>query len=546
MDSLMQGAAGMQTDDLLDDLSEPLLAYHQLSKHHLQGYAAGPETLDWDDQPDPFRHFAQATYIDLPFADADYLNVNVSHLFCGDAPSQQLSLETLSLFLCFSAGLSAWKTFGIDRWSLRVVPSSGNLHPGELYLLLPSTGFCKAGLYHYDVFHHRLTLRSLLPDHVEGAVYLIQTSVLQREAWKYGVRSLRYCWLDAGHQRAQCQAVAGLLGWSLVDISTARTLLSQLCGLNRPEYAEVEQEYPQWVCQLHFTYSENAAATVLEKLASSAAINWSGQPSRLAPPPLQTWKQPFAIAEQLEVAVTAVRHFPQSDDLPGDFIGAEADPWKLILSRRSGQAYAAESAYPRQLFEQMMAALQSGGSRLLPDSPQVHLLCFIHSVEGLAPGIYLIPRSEEGARLFLRELQRWQPWDDAELNGIATAWRMKTANTRKAAGQLCCNQAIAAGSSFTLIFLAEFDSPMNNSQGRVCPQLYEETGMLGQQIYLHSTAQGYSGTGIGCFFDDAIHELIGLKSQSLQALYGFAVGEPLRDERITQLSGYYHLRERFV
>jgi len=63
---------------------------------------------------------------------------------------------------------------------------------------------------------------------------------------------------------------------------------------------------------------------------------------------------------------------------------------------------------------------------------------------------------------------------------------------------------------------------------------------------LYSIAQGYSGTGIGCFFDDTIHELIGLQSQSLQALYGFAVGEPLRDERVTQLTGYYHLRERFV
>ena len=42
--------------------------------------------------------------------------------------------------------------------------------------------------------------------------------------------------------------------------SDTRSLLSPLCGLNRPEYAEVEQEYPQWVCQLHFSYSENATA----------------------------------------------------------------------------------------------------------------------------------------------------------------------------------------------------------------------------------------------------------------------------------------------
>ncbi|TXT35986.1 MAG: hypothetical protein FD135_4582, partial [Comamonadaceae bacterium] len=28
-------------------------AYHERTKHRLQAYAAGPDTLDWDAQPDP-------------------------------------------------------------------------------------------------------------------------------------------------------------------------------------------------------------------------------------------------------------------------------------------------------------------------------------------------------------------------------------------------------------------------------------------------------------------------------------------------------------
>ncbi|SER20144.1 SagB-type dehydrogenase domain-containing protein [Amphritea atlantica] len=527
--------------------SVDLLSYHQQSKHHLQGYAEGPQTLDWDDQPDPFRRFYDTFFIDLPLLDGD-LPVSCAELFVASAEPQPWSLENLSLLLRYSAGLSAWKTMGTDRWSLRTVPSSGNLHPGELYLLLPASTFCKAGLYHYDVYHHRLSLRALLPTYAQGAVYLIQTSILQREAWKYGVRALRYCWLDAGHQRGQCQAVAGLLGWQLHDLSVPRQRLSQLCGLTRPEYIAVEREYPQWICQLnHCVTTTTSDSGVLEKIISSAGTDWSGQPNKLAPDPLQYWPLPFAAAEQLDTAVTPALRFSQQGDLPADFSGAAQDPWKLILSRRSGQAYAPESHYPLSLFQQMMAALQPGASRLLPDQPKIHLLCFVHAVAGLIPGIYLLPRSGHGAQLFQDQLQRWQPWETVELAGVATAWRMKTANTRKAAGQLCCNQPIAANSCFTLIFLTEYEQPpMVLSHGSDCPQLYQEAGILGQQIYLHSTAQGYSGTGIGCFFDDAIHELIGLENHSLQALYGFAVGDPLRDERITQLSGYYHLRERFV
>ena len=45
-------------------------AYHQRSKHALQRYAAGPQTLDWDSQPDPFRRFDGAPLTWLPLAAA--------------------------------------------------------------------------------------------------------------------------------------------------------------------------------------------------------------------------------------------------------------------------------------------------------------------------------------------------------------------------------------------------------------------------------------------------------------------------------------------
>jgi hypothetical protein len=50
-------------------------------------------------------------------------------------PPQPPSLASLAHFLRTSFALSAWKQAGGAKWSLRVNPSSGNLHPTECYVL---------------------------------------------------------------------------------------------------------------------------------------------------------------------------------------------------------------------------------------------------------------------------------------------------------------------------------------------------------------------------------------------------------------------------
>ena len=62
--------------------------------------------------------------------------------------------------------------------------------------------------------------------------------------------------------------------------------------------------------------------------------------------------------------------------------------------------------------------------------------------------------------------------------------------------------------------------------------------MIGQVLYLEAEAVGLRGTGIGCFFDDGMHSLLGLKHRRYQSLYHFTVGGPLEDERLTMLPAY--------
>ncbi|MGB5279387.1 MAG: nitroreductase family protein [Gammaproteobacteria bacterium] len=66
-------------------------------------------------------------------------------------------------------------------------------------------------------------------------------------------------------------------------------------------------------------------------------------------------------------------------------------------------------------------------------------------------------------------------------------------------------------------------------------QLFREAGMIGQSLYLEAEATGISGTGIGYFFDDAIHETLGIGNDSLQCLYNFTVGAAMHDGRMVSL-----------
>jgi hypothetical protein len=46
------------------------------------------------------------------------------------------------------------------------------------------------------------------------------------------------------------------------------------------------------------------------------------------------------------------------------------------------------------------------------------------------------------------------------------------------------------------------------------------------------------GTGIGCFYDDPVHDTLGLTGYAWQSLYHFSVGEPIEDSRLETAPGY--------
>ena len=104
---------------------------------------------------------------------------------------------------------------------------------------------------------------------------------------------------------------------------------------------------------------------------------------------------------------------------------------------------------------------------------------------------------------------------------------------------MSCGQDIAGDGAFSLGMIADYADSIGTHGAAFYRNLFWETGAVGQVLYLEAEEAGIRATGIGCYFDDPVHEVFGLP-QSWQSLYHFTVGGPVEDVRLTTLSGYGH------
>ena len=80
--------------------------------------------------------------------------------------------------------------------------------------------------------------------------------------------------------------------------------------------------------------------------------------------------------------------------------------------------------------------------------------------------------------------------------------------------------------------IAEYESSLGYYGPWFYPRLYWEAGIIGQLLYLEAEAAGIRSTGIGCFFDDPMHDFLGLEDSKYQDLYHFTVGGAVEDTRL--------------
>jgi SagB-type dehydrogenase family enzyme len=536
---------------------DTVLAYHQRTKHHLQRYAAGPGELDWAHQPNPFRNFVGSPRRTLPLlADEPcprYINLYMPE----EIAPQALTLKSIASLLETSFGLSAWKQYGSERWALRCNPSSGNLHPTEAYVVVESCSGIEDGLHHYMSRDHVLEHRCRFDTTTNGSKRILPpdsfllglSSIHWREAWKYGERAYRYCQHDVGHAIAAVRYAAATLGWQARVLTTwGDENIGAILGVDRDEdFGEAEREHPDAM----LVVTSQPLGSACGEFASSALMraarsgHWQGRANALSTHHLHEWPIIAEAARACEKPETQENrwHAPTLPELAGS--ACERPAVEIIKQRRSAQAFDGASSIPASTFYRMLDMTLPRLALPPWDAigwvPRVHLALFIHRVDGLVPGLYLFLRNYSMEAKLRAELSAEFEWMRVEgCPAHLLLFRLVAADVQNAARTLSCHQDIAADGAFSLGMLAEFGTSL--AQGPwLYRQLFWEAGMLGQVLYLEAEAAGVRGTGIGCYFDDAVHDLLGIKGHDVQSMYHFTIGTALSDNRLQTLPAYAHL-----
>src|SRR5580658_4906631 len=252
--------------------------YHEFTKHTAQGLRRTQHFLDWENMPDPFRHYEGVPVLDLP-ADPPSPEIPVLELLRGSRGSTPAGEGPtfLSQLLFYSAAVSASKLVPSTgyRYALRVNPSSGNLHPTEFHFFTRGLQGWPDGLYHYRPSSHMAEQRALgdFEMNMTGSPALITfvlTSIAWREAWKYRDRAYRYCLHDIGHAWQALVLAGRAMGCDAFAIGQfPDDEVARFCRLH-------EDEWPMLIVELR------GAAVPVREPDHAGLVWYGGHPSELS------------------------------------------------------------------------------------------------------------------------------------------------------------------------------------------------------------------------------------------------------------------------
>jgi SagB-type dehydrogenase family enzyme len=457
---------------------------------------------------------------------------------------QPFDVSSVAVLFELSLGLSAWKSFGGNRWALRCNPSSGNLHPTEGYLLCPALPGLPAGVYHYVSRDHVLERRTTR-DHsrwsgafAKGGIVLGLGSIYWREAWKYGMRAWRYCQHDCGHAIAALGYAAAALGWETRWLTSAGDdLVSALLGLDREaDLAGAEAEAPDALLWVGQPGPGPQLDSMREQLRDAT---WSGRANPLSAEHVPWPDIGLIHGATRKPATTELAAYRPSPLPPPRDPALDPTFAAIARQRRSAVAFDGETHLHKEAFFAMLDALLVRANAppwtAFATPPQVHAALMVHRVTGLDPGLYAFLREPSvlpDLRSSMRHEWLWEKKGPDHL----PLYLLLPYDLRAVARTICCHQDIAADACFALGMLAHVEL------AREAPwryrHLYWECGMLGHALYLEAEAAGVRATGIGCYFDDEMHALLGIEDDRWQSLYHFTVGGPIEDTRLVTLPPY--------
>jgi SagB-type dehydrogenase family enzyme len=549
-----RGGANPETDRLF--------AYHHATKHTFDSVRANAHFLDWRNQPNPFRTYEGAPLVSLPpepgfpeagaFATMAALAENPASTRSG-APerAEEITFDAalLSGFLWHSMAVSAWKKVPRtdDRYSLRVNPSSGNLHPTETYVITRGFAGVGDGYYHYRADLHALEVRGVgdwteaiarsleLPWAADAPLIVALTSIFWRESWKYRDRAYRYCCHDLGHAMMGLLLGAralGLRGGVVAHFSDLR--LARALGL--PEESD---EAP--MAFLIFPSPAQIARAKRDDAAPPHAL--AGVPNELSaeevsyPLLLEMHRStilpdpPGPLPQSAEIDAKLERDgAPLSADTASQ-AARDASLGPTVRRRRSALDFDSSTApMERADFVQLLdfatrdwradwrGNFAGPSPSLAAGTDFVTLYLYVHRVRDCERGVY-----------------RWSSANRA-------LEQLHRADVERVAAYLSLEQSLAGNACFTVSMIADLARAARVFGNRGYRYTFFEAGAIGQRLYVGAEALGWNATGIGAFYDDDVHRYLGFlddtekspdpRTLPRQVIYHFAVGRAIHDPRI--------------
>ena len=510
--------------------------YHNETKHSQQRYARSLGYMDWATQPDPYRIYLDTTTTKLPLS-FDNNTLEYSQIF--QKPKDKslcapLCIEAISQFFQFSLGLAAIKEYETQSWALRCNASSGNLQPSEAYILSNEIQGIDDGLHHYSPKEHELELLSSAKElPIPKNSFLVSlSSIVWREAWKYGERSWRYTQLDCGHALKALEVSASILGWKIEVLNVKDSQLEKFLGLDQKHrYIKEERELADMLILVSFDDSNIDTKDInLDEIQSKLQEEYNGKANQLS----LSWHK-WDILEKIEDSTLSddleIKAFTNTAYEENTYRQPTFTAKDVVLKRRSAQVMDKDDCtISKKEFETIIASVKSHES-------SVHLVMFIHSVEELESGLYILLRNKEHKEQLQGLIKEEFLWEAVDTNA-GELYKLEAGDFKFLAKAISCDQDIASHGAFSLGMLCEFMNPLEKHGPSKYKQLYWECGAIGQQLYLETTSLQLSATGIGCFLDDILHGTIGLKTNHFQTLYHFTIGRGLVDSRLTVKEPY--------
>jgi hypothetical protein len=353
---------------------------------------------------------------------------------------------------------------------------------------------------------------------------------------------------------------AAALGWKIRLLDrVGSAAVAQLLGLDREaDYTGAEREHPElvalvvrekWAGDQSFCLSNDLVTQV-------ANSRWYGTANALSPEHGVDWPvidqvaaattNPMATTNLGIAADEEFSSFPSEEELFGAPVRSGAfTAEKVIVGRRSAVRMDGSTAIPAATFFRMMARLvptRDGRSMpwdALPWRPRIHLGLFVHRVNDLPPGLYVLARDPEKVETLRQAFRSEFLWlrPPSCPHGLPL-YLLKEGDYRTLAASVSCGQDIAGDGALSLGMIAEYMNSLVTYGASFYRNLFWEAGLVGQVLYLEAEEAGIRSTGIGCYFDDPVHEVFGISSRDWQSFYHFTVGGPVEDRRLTTLPAY--------